>query len=93
MAYLCRCWSSKRVSLEFFDLSLEEKQKQCPVRPGTQKLEGYGRFFDISDDTILDWVDALVHYLSPEWAKAVEHWPKTPSTYRYDSVHIHIHSV
>ena len=33
--------SAKRVSLEFFDLSLEEKQKQCPVRPGTQKLEGF----------------------------------------------------
>jgi len=45
-------------------------------------LEGYGRFFDISDDTVLDWVDALAHYISPEWAKAVEHWPKKPSTYR-----------
>jgi len=74
--------SVKRVSQEFFGLSLEEKRKQCPVRPGVHMLEGYGRFFDISDDTVLDWVDALVHYISPEWAKAVEHWPKTPSTYR-----------
>eukprot|EP00253_Pinus_taeda_P015293 PITA_15293 len=72
----------KRVSQEFFDLPLEEKRKQCPVRPGLHMLEGYGRFFDISDDTVLDWVDALVHYISPEWAKAVEHWPKNPSTYR-----------
>uniref|UniRef100_A0A0D6R2X3 Fe2OG dioxygenase domain-containing protein n=1 Tax=Araucaria cunninghamii TaxID=56994 RepID=A0A0D6R2X3_ARACU len=45
-------------------------------------LEGYGRFFDISDDTILDWVDALVHYISPPSIKAVEYWPKAPSTYR-----------
>jgi len=74
--------SVKCVSQEFFDLSVEEKRKQCPVRPGIHMLEGYGRFFDISDDTILDWVDALVHYISPEWAKAVEHWPKIPSTYR-----------
>jgi len=74
--------SVKRVSQEFFGLSLEEKRKQCPVRPGVHMLEGYGRFFDISDDTVLDWVDALVHYISPEWAKAVEHWPKIPSTYR-----------
>jgi len=74
--------SVKRVSQAFFDLSLEEKQKQCPVRPGTLMLEGYGRFFDVSDDMVLDWVDALVHYISPQWAKAVEHWPKTPSTYR-----------
>nr|ABK23283.1 unknown [Picea sitchensis] len=74
--------SVKRVSQDFFDLPLEEKRKQCPVRPGTNMLEGYGRFFDISDDTVLDWVDALVHYIFPQWAKAVEHWPKTPSTYR-----------
>lgn len=74
--------SVKGVSKEFFNLSVEEKRKQCPVRPGTHMLEGYSRFFDISDDTVLDWVDALVHYISPEWAKAVEHWPKTPSTYR-----------
>lgn len=74
--------SVKRVSQEFFGLSLEEKRKQCPVRPGIYMLEGYGRFFDISDDTVLDWVDALVHYIFPEWAKAVEHWPKIPSTYR-----------
>nr|ABK27094.1 unknown [Picea sitchensis] len=74
--------SVKGVSQDFFHLSLEEKRKQCPVRPGIHMLEGYGRFFDISDDTVLDWVDALVHYISPEWAKAVEHWPKTPSTYR-----------
>lgn len=72
----------KRVSQEFFDLSVEEKRKQCPVRAGFHMLEGYGRFFDISDDTVLDWVDALAHYISPEWAKAVEHWPKKPSTYR-----------
>jgi isopenicillin N synthase-like dioxygenase len=74
--------SVKRVSQEFYEISLEEKRKQCPVRPGITMLEGYGRFFDISDDTVLDWVDALVHYISPQWAKAVEHWPKTPSTYR-----------
>nr|ACN40802.1 unknown [Picea sitchensis] len=74
--------SVKRISQDFFELSLEEKRKQCPVRPGLHMLEGYGRFFDICDDTVLDWVDALVHYISPEWAKAVEHWPKTPSTYR-----------
>jgi len=72
----------KRVSQDFFDLSPEEKREQCPVRPGINMLEGYGRFFDISDDTVLDWVDALVHHISPQWAKAVEHWPKTPSTYR-----------
>eukprot|EP00253_Pinus_taeda_P013894 PITA_13894 len=72
----------KRVSHDFFDLSPEEKREECPVRPGTHMLEGYGRFFDISDDTVLDWVDALVHYISPEWAKVIEQWPKTPSTYR-----------
>ncbi|XP_057832896.2 oxoglutarate-dependent flavonoid 7-O-demethylase 1 [Cryptomeria japonica] len=72
----------KRVSQEFFDLPLEEKRKQCPVRPGTRMLEGYGRFFDISDDTVLDWVDALVHYVYPPSVMAVEHWPKTPHTYR-----------
>ncbi|XP_057832890.2 oxoglutarate-dependent flavonoid 7-O-demethylase 1 [Cryptomeria japonica] len=72
----------KRVSKEFFDLPLEEKRKQCPVRPGTRMLEGYGRFFDISDDTVLDWVDALVHYVYPPSVMAVEHWPKTPHTYR-----------
>lgn len=74
--------SVKGVSQEFLELPLEEKRKQCPMRPGTLMLEGYGRFFDISDDMVLDWVDALVHYISPEWAKAVEHWPKIPSTYR-----------
>ncbi|XP_057846272.1 oxoglutarate-dependent flavonoid 7-O-demethylase 1 [Cryptomeria japonica] len=72
----------KRVSQEFFGLPLEEKRRQCPVRPGTRMLEGYGRFFDISDDTVLDWVDALVHYVYPPSVKAVEHWPKTPHTYR-----------
>ncbi|KAH9324680.1 hypothetical protein KI387_004858 [Taxus chinensis] len=70
------------VSKEFFDLPLEEKRRQCPVRPGTNMLEGYGRFFDVSDDTVLDWVDALVHYISPSSIKAVEHWPKNPETYR-----------
>jgi len=74
--------SVKRVSQEFFDLSSEEKRKQCPVRLGIHMVEGYGRLFDIPDDTVLDWVDALVHHISPERAKAVEHWPKTPSTYR-----------
>eukprot|EP01018_Ginkgo_biloba_P034361 Gb_06109 [translate_table: standard] len=74
--------SVKRVSQQFFDLPLEDKRKQCPVRPGTNMLEGYGRFFDISDDTVLDWVDALVHYISPPSAKAVEYWPKKPLTYR-----------
>ncbi|KAH9324679.1 hypothetical protein KI387_004857, partial [Taxus chinensis] len=70
------------VSKEFFDLPLEEKRRQCPVRPGTNMLEGYGRFFDVSDDTVLDWVDALVHYISPSSIKAVEHWPTNPETYR-----------
>ncbi|KAH9324678.1 hypothetical protein KI387_004856, partial [Taxus chinensis] len=74
--------SIKGVSQEFFDLPLEEKRKQCPVRPGNNILEGYGRFFDISDDTILDWDDALIHYISPPSLKAVEHWPKNPLTYR-----------
>ncbi|XP_057846267.2 oxoglutarate-dependent flavonoid 7-O-demethylase 1 isoform X3 [Cryptomeria japonica] len=72
----------KGVSQEFFDLPLEEKRRQCPVRPGTHLLEGYGRFYDISDDTVLDWVDALVHFISPSSVKAVEHWPKRPLTYR-----------
>lgn len=71
-----------QVSKEFFELSVEEKKRQCPMRPGTFMLEGYGRSFDVSDETVLDWVDCLFHYLSPPYAKAVEHWPKTPTTYR-----------
>ena len=80
--------SVKRVSQEFFDLSVEEKLKQCPMRPGTLMVEGYGRFFDSSDNTVMDWRDALVHFISPERAKAVEHWPTTPSTYRYITIRI-----
>ncbi|KAI5072577.1 hypothetical protein GOP47_0012683 [Adiantum capillus-veneris] len=71
----------RRVVKEFLNLPMEEKMKR-PMKFEPYHPTGYGRTFDISEDTILDWVDALINYISPPALKDPEYWPDKPAAYR-----------
>eukprot|EP00250_Pteridium_aquilinum_P005379 c15483_g1_i1 orf=84-1124(+) len=71
----------KSVVKGFLDLPMEEKLKR-PMKFEPYHPTGYGRIFDFSEETILDWVDALIHYLSPPDLKDPEYWPDMPGDYR-----------
>jgi hypothetical protein len=43
---------------------------------------GYGRIFDYGEN-VLDWVDVLIHYLSPPPLKDLDYWPQLPEGFRY----------
>ncbi|KAH7352749.1 hypothetical protein KP509_19G061500 [Ceratopteris richardii] len=60
---------------------MEEKLKR-PMKFEPYHPTGYGRLFDFSEDTILDWVDVLIHYLSPSALKDPDYWPDKPTNYR-----------
>lgn len=71
----------RRLVKEFLNLPMEEKMKR-PMKFEPYHPTGYGRLFDFSEETILDWVDALINYISPPALKDPEYWPEKPATYR-----------
>ncbi|MCO5552077.1 hypothetical protein L7F22_005587 [Adiantum nelumboides] len=71
----------RRLVKEFLNLPMEEKMKR-PMKFEPYHPTGYGRTFDLSEDTILDWVDALINYVSPPDLKDPEYWPDKPAAYR-----------
>ncbi|MCO5552078.1 hypothetical protein L7F22_005588 [Adiantum nelumboides] len=72
----------RRLVKEFLNLFMEKKMKR-PMKSDSHCSTGYGRNFDFSEDTILDWVDALINYISPPALKNPEYWPDKPAAYRY----------
>ncbi|KAI5071453.1 hypothetical protein GOP47_0013704 [Adiantum capillus-veneris] len=71
----------RKLVRDFLDLPMEEKLKR-PIKFEPYHPTGYGRTFDLSEETLLDWVDALIHYLSPPDLKDPDYWPDKPAGYR-----------
>ncbi|KAJ7555801.1 hypothetical protein O6H91_05G055700 [Diphasiastrum complanatum] len=70
----------KDVGRDFFELPFEEKQK-CAMKPG--EILGYGRHYQQAENAVLDWVDCLLHYVSPTSLRDEENtWPAKPPNYR-----------
>eukprot|EP00249_Psilotum_nudum_P024344 c29163_g1_i1 orf=286-1125(+) len=68
----------------FLALPMEEKLKR-PMKQDSSSPNhptGYGRLFDFSENTILDWVDALIHYFAPVALVDMDYWPESPANYR-----------
>mgnify|MGYP002776961640 CR=1 FL=1 len=67
----------------FFELPMEEKLKRpMKFEHPDHHPTGYGRLFDYGHN-VLDWVDVLIHYLSPPSLEDPDYWPHLPEGYRY----------
>ncbi|GFZ00891.1 hypothetical protein Acr_14g0005260 [Actinidia rufa] len=69
----------KKVTEEFFQLSLEEKMT-CAQLPNN--IEGYGQAFVVSEDQKLDWGDMLFLVPMPASQRNMRFWPTTPTAFR-----------
>uniref|UniRef100_A0A0D9XMD4 Fe2OG dioxygenase domain-containing protein n=1 Tax=Leersia perrieri TaxID=77586 RepID=A0A0D9XMD4_9ORYZ len=67
---------------EFFRLPLETKQAYA--KP-TDKFEGYGQHFVVSEKQKLDWGDLLHLRLRPTESRDMSFWPAHPQSSRYSS--------
>ncbi|PHT42473.1 hypothetical protein CQW23_16498 [Capsicum baccatum] len=72
-----------KVSRQFFDLSMEEKQKYGRAPDDT---EGYGNDIVLSENVlrenqILDWTDRLYLLVHPEAKRKLKYWPENPKSF------------
>ncbi|XP_042475627.1 protein SRG1 [Macadamia integrifolia] len=67
--------SIEKITMEFFNLPLEEKQKY-PMPPGT--IQGYGHAFVFSEDQKLDWCNMLALGVEPYYIRNPKLWPTEP---------------
>lgn len=65
----------EKISMEFFMLPLEEKQKY-PMAPGT--VQGYGQAFVFSEDQKLDWCNMFALGVEPHFIRNPKLWPTKP---------------
>ncbi|KEH23007.1 putative thebaine 6-O-demethylase [Medicago truncatula] len=65
----------KDVVAEFFDLSIEEKDKYA-MPP--DDIQGYGHTSVVSEKQILDWCDQLILLVYPTRFRKPQFWPETP---------------
>ncbi|CAN6164898.1 unnamed protein product [Urochloa humidicola] len=71
-----------KVTREFFNLPLEEKQKHSnPVNGKEFRLEGYGGDMVVSEDQVLDWCDRLCLVVEPESRIVHALWPTQPPSF------------
>ncbi|KAF3679672.1 beta-amyrin synthase [Capsicum annuum] len=74
----------RKVSRQFFDLSMEEKQKYGRAPDNT---EGYGNDMVLSENVLpenqtLDWTDRLYLLVHPEDERKLKYWPENPKSFR-----------
>ncbi|XP_057510911.1 S-norcoclaurine synthase 1-like [Actinidia eriantha] len=69
----------KKVTEEFFQLSLEEKMTSAQL---PNNIEGYGQAFVVSEDQKLDWGDMLFLLPMPASQRNMRFWPTTPTAFR-----------
>lgn len=67
------------VSMDFFMMPLEEKQK-FPMAPGT--IQGYGQAFVFSEDQKLDWCNMFALGVEPHSIRNPKLWPTKPTKLR-----------
>ncbi|KAB2035273.1 hypothetical protein ERO13_D04G122400v2 [Gossypium hirsutum] len=65
----------KDAAAEFFELSLEEKNKYAMP---SDDIQGYGHAYVVSEDQILDWSDALILLVHPSHYRKLKFWPNSP---------------
>ncbi|PHT33433.1 hypothetical protein CQW23_25233 [Capsicum baccatum] len=73
-----------KVSRQFFDLSMDEKQKYGRAPDNT---EGYGNDMVLSENVLpenqtLDWTDRLYLLVHPEDKRKLKCWPENPKSFR-----------
>ncbi|XP_060171982.1 protein SRG1 [Lycium barbarum] len=68
-----------KVSREFFDLSMEEKQKYGRV---ADDIDGYGNDMVLYENQTLDWSDRLYLLVHPEDERKLKYWPENPKSLR-----------
>ncbi|CAL5440369.1 unnamed protein product [Camellia sinensis] len=66
----------EKVSMDFFMMPLEEKQKY-PMAPGT--IQGYGQAFVFSEDQKLDWCNMFALGVEPHSIRNPKLWPTKPT--------------
>ncbi|XP_077239922.1 protein LATERAL BRANCHING OXIDOREDUCTASE 1-like [Tasmannia lanceolata] len=66
----------QKLSMEFFMLPLEEKEKY-PMAPGT--IQGYGHAFVFSENQKLDWCNMLALGVEPRFMRDPKLWPTKPA--------------
>ncbi|KAG8385358.1 hypothetical protein BUALT_Bualt03G0034800 [Buddleja alternifolia] len=64
---------------EFFDLSIEEKNK---FKQEAGDIEGYGQAFVVSEEQKLDWADIFYVVTLPTYLRKPHLLPKLPPTFR-----------
>ncbi|CAN6357093.1 unnamed protein product [Urochloa humidicola] len=69
-------------SREFFQQSLQERQKYSNLIDGKFQVEGYGNDLVLTEDQILSWNDRLHLKVEPEDERNYAHWPKHPECFR-----------
>ncbi|XP_047332918.1 protein SRG1-like [Impatiens glandulifera] len=70
--------SMENVTMEFFNLPLEEKQKYS-MAPGG--IQGYGQAFVFSDDQKLDWCNMFALAVIPDFMRQADLWPTRPAKF------------
>ncbi|CAL5046352.1 unnamed protein product [Urochloa decumbens] len=71
-----------KVTREFFNLPLEEKQKHSNLVNGKEfRLEGYGGDMVVAEDQVLDWCDRLCLVVEPESRRVHTLCPTQPPSF------------
>lgn len=71
--------SMKKLSTEFFELPIKEKEKySMPLND----IHGYGHAYVVSDEQLLDWSDALMLLVHPTNYRKIQFWPVKPDGFK-----------
>ncbi|KAE8735663.1 Calcium-binding EF-hand family protein isoform 1 [Hibiscus syriacus] len=75
----------RQVTREFFQLSMEEKNKYSK---GVEEIEGYGGDPSPEEGQFLDWQDRLFLTVYPQELRDTKFWPQNPKSFRFRKVHL-----
>nr|XP_009797810.1 PREDICTED: protein SRG1 isoform X1 [Nicotiana sylvestris] len=68
-----------KVSRQFFELSMEEKQKYARA---ADDIDGYGNDMVLYENQTLDWNDRIYLKVHPENDRKLKYWPENPKSFR-----------
>lgn len=69
----------KKFSVEFFQLSIEDKEKYSMP---SEDIQGYGHAYVVSNGQVLDWSDALILVVHPTHYRKIQFWPAKPDGFK-----------
>ncbi|KAF7081200.1 hypothetical protein CFC21_085168 [Triticum aestivum] len=79
----CFLAEAMKVTREFFNLPLEEKQKYSNIVDGEKLgMDGYGNDMVVKENQVLDWNDRLNLLVEPESLRTYRLWPTQPPSFR-----------